>query len=299
MNVQVRRGDAADEPLVKTICADLSGGYDYIPQVWKEWVADPQNQAYIFEVGGEAAALYFLRLGIAAPKASWIQGVRVATAFKRRGLAAALIQQAEETSRQQGYEVLRYATAQQNAPMHRLANHYGFRHTGNFMNYHYELKPSVSERAAPALRQSGLSELEAAYTLITNSAEYQATESFYALAWLWKPLTRELLAQHIQRGEVFSLADGLEALAIVAKEPEIEEQHYWLAFIAGQEAALQLLLPSLLSQLIWSQAGATIEALIPQTQSSEKLLLENGFIPDEEEAVMWLYEKPLGLASSD
>src|SRR5438270_8573028 len=96
--LQVRRGGPADMPLVEKICADVWGGEDYVPYQWNNWAADPQNQLYLFELEGKPAALYCLRLGIAGPTSSWIQGVRVASAFKRRGLAARIIEHAIETS---------------------------------------------------------------------------------------------------------------------------------------------------------------------------------------------------------
>ncbi len=286
--LQVRRGQPEDIEAVNTICADVWGGSDYVPSIWLEWIAQPNNQFYLFELEGQPAALYCLRLGLAEPGSSWIQAVRVATSFKGRGLAAAIIEHAITTSRELGFHVLRYTTAHTNTPMHRLADRYGFRHIGNFLSYHFKglLPPKPSGLTS---RLVTTAEFDGAYGLVTASAEYRATEGFYCDNWLWRPLDIENLRGHIERREVFTLNGALRALAILTKD---EEGFFWLPFLAGEPQARTALLTAMLHKVscLSPQEQVELAVLLPQTPVIESLLTKAGFAPDGHEPIMFLYE---------
>ena len=287
--LKVRPGHATDLPLVKEICADVWGGRDYIPYVWNEWAEDPQIQLFLIELEGQPAAIYCLRLGFAGPDSSWVQGVRVATRFKKRGLAAAIIEHAIATSRELNLKAVRYSTADHNTPMHRLADRYGFHLTGKYLGAH--LTKITSVETAQVYQTVSLPELDYAYKLILDSDEYRATEGFYCNAWWWRPLSREVLQEHIEKAEVFKPEGALTALAIVTEGED--EASYWLSFLAGEPAQQEALLTGIIARL----AGQTtpgqkfiIDALLPKTPWNETLLQKTGFTTYEDEPVMRLYE---------
>ena len=95
----VRPGNVEDLSLVKEICADVNGGNDYIPYLWDEWNANPQNRAFIVESDEGAAGLYWLRLDFAGAETGWLQGVRVKAAFRGRGVGRFIMEQAISQSR--------------------------------------------------------------------------------------------------------------------------------------------------------------------------------------------------------
>ncbi len=285
--LHVRPGLLSDLSQVDAICADVWGGEDYIHYVWAEWVADPENLTFVLELDGQVAGLYCLRLGFAGPNSGWLQGVRVGTAFKRRGLAGFIFEQAIATSRAQGLAFVRYSTAQDNTPMHLLAERYGFRLVSNFLKYDYDSSRPVA--SGESVRAVLPSELEKAYELITSSAEYKASEGFYCADWHWRPLTREILNDHIEKGEVFSLKEPLEALAIAVKG----EEETWLALLAGSAHSQQVLLNGLIAQSFGSTRGdqpVTLRTMLPQTALTENLLKLSGFVLPEHEPVMCLYQ---------
>ncbi len=289
--VNIRRSSAEDLPLVKIICVDLYDGQDYVPYMWGEWASSPENQLYLLEVENQPAAVYCLRLGIAGPGTSWVQGVRVAAAFRGRGLAKQIIEHAIQISRELECSVLGYTTAEFNAPMHHLAQLYRFRHIGSFLvHYKSSLSLSLNETKLKSYKTANLSQLEQIHSFVISSVEYKVTESFYANSWLWKPLSRELLAQHLEQGEVFSLSeqDELKAVAIISKEADLPQ--YWLSFISGEEKAAHQLLTELLQELIQPQPDASLNAQPAETPLTKALLSSLNFTPDPEDAVMWLYE---------
>ncbi len=293
-NLNIRAGSAADIAAVREICAEVWGGTDYVPEVWPEWIADPKHQVYVFELDERPVAFYYLERDGSGPGTVWIGGVRVWSAYRGRGLAAAILEHAIATSRAQGFQFARYMTAQQNTPMHRLAERFGFRLVNQYLGGNYgggqSIEQPVDQPVDPIafIQNVTLNEMDAAYRLITASAEYKASEGLYTLYWHAKPLTAEALREHIEQGEVWKLAGPLEALAIADRDYSL-----WLGFLVGSPAS-QLTLVSGLTALIDRQAPTAekieLETMLVNTPQNETLLQKTGFTPYEDEPVMCLYE---------
>lgn len=263
-----------------------------MPQAWPEWAANPANLLFLFEIENEPAALYCLRVGLAGPNTGWVQGVRVSPDFRKRGLAAAIIEHAIKVSREQGLTALRYVTALENTPMHRVAERFGFRMSGNFLSsYHTKTKPLNT--AGLPYRLVTTSEFDGAFHLITTSADYGAANGFYCEAWLWKTLTVDALRLHIEQREVYTLVGALSALAILSKD---KDGVYWLAYLTGEVQAAQVLIQQLIKKIITSVAPgqtAILNALLPQSYIAETVLAQTGFQADPHEPVLTLYELSL------
>ena len=289
-----RPGSEADLPLVEQVCAEIWGGQDYVPSSWLEWARDKRNQLFLIEAEGQPAGVYCLRIGLAGPGSSWVQGVRVAPAFRGQGLAVEIICHAVETSRQQGLQVLRYTTAEDNTPMHRIAQQLGFRYAGNFADYHFKRDSLTPVPTGLPYRLVTASEFDGTYHLITNSPEYRATEGFYCDRWWWKPLSLECLREHIERREVYSLTGTLKTVAIFSRT---EENTFWLSMLTGDPTATQ----SLVSQLVKKGLACApptqkyvVNALLTQTELVRNTLPQAGFGLDKYEPVFYMYELALG-----
>ena len=288
-----RAAGIEDLPQVKEICASTFDDHDYVPSSWPEWARDKRNQLFLVEAAGQPAGLYCLRIGLAGPGSSWVQGVRVARAFQRQGLAAEIMRHAIETSRQQELTALFYTTAETNTPMHRVAKAFSFRHIGTYLSRHWQRETALPATGVLTQRLVTASEFDGAYYQVVNSPEYEATAGFYCNNWWWKPLSIAALREHIERREVFSLTGALKTLAIFAKT---EGDSYWLSFLTGEPAASQQLLAHLIKKgLAYAPPDQSnpITALLPATEFSRTLLEQARFQPDEEEAVFWMYELPL------
>ena len=291
--LSVRLGCAEDLDLVKEICADVYGGNDYIPGAWEEWLAHPNNKGFIVEVDGQAAGVYFLRLGWVGSNRAWLQGVRVKTSFRKLGVARYILEQAIRQSRELNLHSLQYATSRDNHAMHRLAGLLGFWHAGNFLNYNlkpYDIPPRGN---ALASRLVTTSEFDESYRLILESEEYGLGHGIYCNAWKWKALDLDVFRQHLERLEVYCLVGALKVLAILRRT---EEGEYWLAFLAGEPASRLPLLLELARRVSKnSLPGQSLQftAQTIQTQANEALLQQAGFNPDSHEPVMSLYELTL------
>lgn len=288
--LSIRPGITADLSLVKQICAEVYGGSDYIPEVWEEWTALPQNRAFIVEMDGQPAGVYFLRVRVAGSNTGWLQGVRVAAPFRKKGVARFILEQVIRQSQELGLVYLQYATAQHNLPMHRLAGLYSFQHVGNFLNYNFE-RGEVSPRgSALSSRLVTTSEFDEAYRLLLDSPEYQRGHGIYCNAWDWKPLNLDAFRQHLERREVYCLTGALKVLVIMRRA---ESDSFWIAFLAGEITSRLSLLQELTRRVtknILPGQNFEFTAQLFQTPSNEALLKQAGFEPDKHEPVMSLYE---------
>ncbi len=287
-----RPGGLEDITAVQQICADVWNGQDYVPQAWPRFVQESQTQAYILELDGEQAGLYCLRTGLAGPGTAWIQSVRVASRFKKRGLAAAIIQHSITTSSLQNLKVLRFVTAGDNAAMHRLAEQFGFRFIVNFLDYRFE-PANIASIAAQSWRFVTTSEFDEAFNLVINSVEYRLSEGFYANQWWWKPLNIDRLRQHLEKKEVYSLNGTLRTMAIMSQD---EEGGSWLSLLTGKMVDQQNLLVAL-TRMVAATATANqdvkLSGLFIQAEHTESIIKAVGFVPDANEPLMSLYELPL------
>ena len=291
--LRVRPASADDQTTVVQICGEAMGGDDYVPYVWPEWASNPASQPFILDVNGKPAALYCLREGLAGPGSGWIQGVRVRPIFRQQGLAGAIIQHAIDTAREQHFSALRYVTALENTPMHRVAERLNFRKLGNFMLSTYPHNRVPVTTGLP-YRLVTTSEFDGAYNLITQSPEYKATSGFYSVGWWWKPLSMACLREHIEQREVYTLTGALTTLAILSKN---EDYAYDLSLLTGELQASQSLLLQLIKKVLPSvpaEKESIIHALLPQTPIAETLLPQLGFEPDPHEPAFTLYELNLG-----
>ena len=103
----------ADRDRVVELTSDIWGGDDYIPDVFDEWVADASAAFQAAEVDGEVVGLH--RIRPYAPGLVWYEGLRVAAAHQRQGIARAMLESAIAEAREQGYAEIRLATFNEGA----------------------------------------------------------------------------------------------------------------------------------------------------------------------------------------
>lgn len=115
----------ADRERVLEIVADVWEGHDYLPQVLDDWLADPAGNFQAGELEGVVVAVH--RWRPIQRTVAYYEGLRVASAHRRRGVGRAMLRAAiAEVRGLDGYERLRLATGNPHARA--LFEAEGFRH---------------------------------------------------------------------------------------------------------------------------------------------------------------------------
>jgi ribosomal protein S18 acetylase RimI-like enzyme len=113
----------ADRDRVAEITSDVFEGRDYIPKVFDRWVSDAGASFQAAELDGAVVGVQHLRPY--APGLVWYEGLRVAEAHRRKGIARAMLDSAIVEYREQGFREMRLATLSE--PAIHLFESAGFR----------------------------------------------------------------------------------------------------------------------------------------------------------------------------
>ncbi len=141
--VDVRLARADDKAAVLDFAARTWDGWDYVPEVWDDWLAAPDGIMLVAAPREHAPGagleldLYgrslepghpigLCRLRMLSPDEAWMEALRVESGVRRRGVGSALTAAALRWAVAQGASVARYATGARNEGSHRLAAAFGF-----------------------------------------------------------------------------------------------------------------------------------------------------------------------------
>jgi GNAT superfamily N-acetyltransferase len=98
----------ADRERVMEITRDIWGGRDYINRAFDHWVGDAGASFQAAELDGMVVGVQ--RMRPYAPGLAWYEGLRVASAHRRQGIARAMLASAIDEVREQGFREMRLAT---------------------------------------------------------------------------------------------------------------------------------------------------------------------------------------------
>src|SRR5947208_4801401 len=121
-DLQLRPVRPADRERIVEITNDVWEGRDYIPRVFDSWISDAGASFQAAEIEGEVVGVQ--RLRPYAPGLVWYEGLRVAAAHRRQGIARAMLAASIEEARGHGFRQIRLAT--RDLPAVRLFESAGF-----------------------------------------------------------------------------------------------------------------------------------------------------------------------------
>jgi GNAT superfamily N-acetyltransferase len=122
--VLVRSATPADTPKVLAFLEDIWEGGDYLPSVWHEWLQDPLGRLVVAELEGEPIGTG--RLANLGWGEYWLEGLRVATGYRRNGVAARIQEHLLAFWEAQAGSSIGYLTHRDQTAVHKLAQTGGF-----------------------------------------------------------------------------------------------------------------------------------------------------------------------------
>lgn len=279
----VRPARPEDRSDVLAICARIWEGRDYIPEVWDDWLADPYGQLTVVERKGRVVALG--KLSRIADDEWWLEGLRVDPDFRHLGVARRLQAQQIVVAEQVGRGVLRLGTASYNRPVHRNAARDGFRRVAEFQSYQAASLPGPCP-----LQELTPEDLETVWKRAEGSPILQAAGGLYEVSWHWMRLTRERLAAHLERGQVWGvwLEGRLAAAAIVLDE---HAERLSVGYVDGEPDGITALawgLRVLAAQRGHAELRVRAVAYPPLLEA-----LEAAGLTRASDHALWVFERPL------
>lgn len=289
--ILVRAAQAADGPAIEAISAQIWEGRDYIPDVWEDWLADPDGQFSVAELEGHVVG--YGKLTRLADDEWWMEGLRVDPAHRGEGVARQLQAHQVELAHRIGRGALRLATHSENYPVHHMAARDGFCHVAVYRPYRADTLPAADP---PPLRRLTEADLPAAWVLVQDSPRLRAASGLYEDSWRWKNLTQAELGRLLETGDVWGLdaAGELVALALVARPRDKGEDAGKLnvGYVDGRENSLALILKGL--RVLTAQMGGD-ELRFRLVDEPELIAAAEaaGYELREESHDLWIFELKL------
>ena len=276
-SVAVRRARPEDREAVLALTRATWDGWDYIHEVWDDWVTDPVGAFLVAtaEPGPDGTPptdrdgtslmpgwpIAIAHLAMPTPTEGWVEGIRVDPVVRGMDVATELVAGTLRAAEATGATVVRYVTSMANEGSVRLAARHGLLPIGEWRFHGRGREDDRAGSAGRAAVEEVLTEASAEGLMLPPTAATDADAWFARIAvdptfraghglyehlgWKYQALTPALLADHLRAGEVLALgpdAAGHWALLLVNRARSLEEGELWPALLVGDGGlAAQLL----------------------------------------------------------
>ena len=177
-------------------------GHDYVPEVWADWLADPQGQLTVAELDGRIVGIS--KLTLVSPGSWWLAGLRVDPQHQGQGIAARLHDYMLDLWERLDGETLRLATSSKRYPVHHLCERTGFRKAGDFAMF---VAPALPGELLPFTpirpEESGEASRRAQQNPISGW-----TAGLVDIDWTWMEPDEDHILQEVEAGRGWWWASG-------------------------------------------------------------------------------------------
>jgi GNAT superfamily N-acetyltransferase len=271
LKVTCRPARAEDTPDMLELTRTIWEGGDYVPQVWQDWLADPQGILAVAEYAGHVLGLG--KLTRLAAGQWWLEGLRTHPEYEGHGIATSLHAYLVDTWLRDGDGTLRLATASFRKAVQHLCERSGFAKAAEFSPFRAPAQPGSARVFQPIQADqaaSALASLRASPTLTLCSG-------LIDLGWEWCTPTIDHLMERARWGEAFWWREQ-RGIIIIRHDEDDENEG---SLLSVQTLACQIEdLPALLydSHFLAMQFGyPTIEWRAPLQGTALTALEKAGF----------------------
>lgn len=268
-------------------------GDDYVPQVWEEWLSDPEGLFVVAEYGGNVVG--FGKLTKLSPEEWWLEGLRVHPDFESLGIASRVNNYQYEFWLKNGSGVIRLATNSTKEPVKHIAHRLGFQKIGEYTTFEAPVK-SVREYSNKKTHFTpvNLAEINNALDLILDTDLNWTPNKLLDIGWQWVSPQIRYLEDYITKNQAWWWRDKQGILIQVDKR---EGDEFW-ARIRFLVCRPELLIECLLDARTFAdQCGyERVTWLAPFTPHSEGEIEKSGF-KRSWDASLLIYEKEHPLLS--
>jgi GNAT superfamily N-acetyltransferase len=189
-------------------------GEDYIPNVWAEWLSDPEGLLSVAEFGGKVVGIS--KLTKLSDIQWWLEGLRVHPLYVGQGIASRLHDYLLDFWDRTGTGTIRLVTASFREPVHHLAQRTGFQQLEELTLFAAESEEVESPTVFSLISEDEISQ---AGEFIKNSETFQLVKSLIDLGWQWAVLESGFLYDAVRCKQAWWWRDR-EGLLIAREDDE-------------------------------------------------------------------------------
>jgi len=284
LDLVCRPARESDTPDMLELTRAIWDGHDYVPQVWTEWLADPQGQLAVAEWQGRVVGLG--KLTRLSSRDWWLEGLRTHPELEGRGIAARLHEHLLDLWLQSGAGALRLATASFRLSVQHLCERTGFEKMGEFSDF----GASALSGAVETFRLLSTVELDEALEIAVKSESLAFSNGLMDLSWRWASPSQAFLSEAAELGKAWWWRDRQGLLVLTEDSDDDDDRVYpMVKLLACSNVAVPALLEDYrrlaalqgFEQARW--AAPLHPGLLP--------LLEAGGFQREWDAAIFIYAK--------
>ena len=205
-----------DTPDVMELTRTIWDGQDYVPQVWAEWLADPEGLLAVAEYKGRVVGVgKITRFG---EHEWWMEGLRVHPNYEGQGIAAHIFDYLLGIWQRQYGGLIRLATASFRTKIHHLCQRTGFEKLGEFIPFAASALPAGVEETT-YMEKVLPREVENAYALARTSQTFPLVFGLFDRGWQWSDLALGLFIDVVDQGNAWWWKGG-QGLALFMEDAE-------------------------------------------------------------------------------
>ncbi len=279
----IRPARPEDKPAVMSLVAQIWDGGDYIPEVWDDWLADVYGELTVAESEGQLVCV--TKLTRLRPGSWWLEGMRVAPAFRGRGIAQAVFDYQLDLSKRVADGLLGLGTSSGNTPVHQMMARTNFQRVAAFVKY--TAMPLPASEPFP-FRLATPADRNLVHRWLTRSQGSAAGYGLVENHWCWYPLL-PALEDELAADRLHLWTPAGEAMAGLVWVDRGEEH-----LLVGLADAPLPRLESLLRDLRgWPEAeGRVLSFKPPAVEPYIKAIEAAGWTTDWD-ASLWIFHKTI------
>lgn len=277
MNVNIREARPEDRDDVFEFASDTWEGWDYLPEVWRDWL----DEGTLLVAETDSGVVGTVHVTAYLTGESWLEGMRVHPEHRRKGIATQLTERAIEIARERGAGVARCMTFEWNDMGLEFVESLGFeqraelRHARSFgFPYGTQLNDATFNASLDAIRETDA---------------YDRVDGLY-ITRDWKALQIPEEVTNFQAGsEILALEENDDIQAILVSDGVRKNT-------SGVDERTELVLGFVWCEKEYmSSVALDIRAEVREREINDALV----FLPDEENYVSSFEQAGFDVSSPD
>ncbi|MBV9279620.1 MAG: GNAT family N-acetyltransferase [Chloroflexi bacterium] len=234
--LRIRPALPSDRPAMLEITRGVWEGTDYVPYVWDSWLGDPGGSVAVACLDGRPVGLQ--HQWVQPDGTCWLEGIRVAGALERQGIAQALVEYGVQWARERDCPAVRLSTWSGNPASGRAAEKRGLAVIASYVPL--RANPDSASAADRSVRLALPSDLEQVEDFLVRAVARGRAGEFYSEGWTLYRLARDRLRLLLATNGVIVAGDGeIDGLAIATLAQPFTTLR--VGFLAGSPEAVTAL----------------------------------------------------------
>jgi len=265
------------------ISATVWDGHDYLPQVWDRWLAESEDEGCLLIGAIGDAVVGVQHTAIQPCGVAWMEGIRVHPEYRRRGIAARLLEYAIDLALTEQLQKVRLSTAHLNEASSKLARAHGMVEVARVNIYEATPDPEATEPDVCEMQVSDAQIAEVRHRLGVTNHYIVSQWSAYELPEQKSTIDfpRHLVVDH----------DGMVAAVGLASETR-SGNRLAITLLEGQADAMTSIARRF-RKLAHAEGYEGVSAMLPQHERMNIALSQAGYQLDPELYVL-VFERDLG-----